>query len=62
MLDFIKAKSPQEGYVRSKFREARDENGWITGTNRIETIAGLAVVDVITGDLLKIDPLKVRFE
>lgn len=59
--DFIKPPTVEQGYVESKFREARDEKGWITGRNRIKAIEGLAVVDVRTDSIQAIDPDVVQY-
>jgi len=45
----LKILSPQEGYVKSKFRESRDEEGkltYISGDERIKVIADMPVYDV----------------
>jgi len=47
------ALSSEEGYVKSKARESRDENGrltYISGDNRIKLIANKEVVNVITNE------------
>ncbi len=62
MASFISGKSLEEGYVRSNFREARDEKGWITGGNRIKAIAGLDITDIRTGATFKIDPALAKYE
>jgi len=44
--------SLEEGYVRSKFREGRDQNGrlsHVTGAARLDVIKGMPVHNVITG-------------
>jgi hypothetical protein len=58
---FIRRTTVEEGYVESKFREARDTNGWISSKNRIKAIAGLDVVDVRTDNLVKILPEDVKY-
>jgi len=60
--DFMAPTTADSGYVLSKFREARDEHTWITGPDRIKAIAGLEVVDVRTGEIVKIDPNDVRYK
>jgi hypothetical protein len=62
MTSFISSKTLEEGYVRSNFREARDEKGWITGGNRIKAIAGLDITDIRTGATFKIDPALPKYE
>lgn len=49
--DVVREISAAEGYVASKFRESRDQNGRLTyaaGADRIKLIKGLPVVDVIS--------------
>jgi hypothetical protein len=52
-LDDVVREAPiAAGFVRSKFRESRDESGHLThlgGDRRIEAIRGMAVHDVLTG-------------
>ncbi len=46
--------SLEQGYVTSKFRESRDRNGqlnFLRAGQRLEAIAGLPVVNVLTGEL-----------
>jgi hypothetical protein len=48
----VREVSLSEGFVPSKFRESRDENGELTyasGAKRFELIAGMPVVNVLTG-------------
>lgn len=50
-LGNLKALTPEEGYVRSKFRESRDKKGdltYLTGSARYEHIKGLPVYNVST--------------
>lgn len=49
-LKDIKPLSPEEGYVKSKYRESRNRNGslsFISGDHRLEEIKGLPVYNVI---------------
>jgi hypothetical protein len=49
----LKELSVQEAFVRSKFREARDQGGHLTfvsGAHRSQVIQGLPLVDVTTGN------------
>jgi hypothetical protein len=53
-LGDIKQLNPQEGYVASKFREHRDENGKLTflsGREAIECIRGLEVFNTRTNNI-----------
>lgn len=48
----LKALSPEEGYVYSRFRESRDKKGnlnYLSGQERYECIKGLPVHNVATG-------------
>lgn len=49
--------SPSHGYVESRFREGRDENGkltYLTGSQRRELISGMEVYNTRTGTLEKL--------
>lgn len=53
----LKSVSVKNGYVRSKFRESRDERGQLTylrGEDRLKEISGLPVINTITGKLEKL--------
>jgi len=50
----------ENGYVESKFRESRDENGqlnFISGRNRILIIQNMEVVDVERNELIKLNEI-----
>jgi hypothetical protein len=52
-LNGLKPLSPQEGYIESLARESRDPDGkltFVSGEARLKLIAGLPVVNVITGE------------
>lgn len=54
LLGDLKALSPEEGFVKAKFRESRDRNGkltFLTEQQRLKEIAGLPVMNTKTGDL-----------
>ena len=61
MTNFIEPVSAEQGYVYSKFREARNRQGWIGGGERIKAIAGLDIYDIDTKTILKIDPSVVQY-
>ncbi|WP_276480595.1 hypothetical protein [Paraflavitalea pollutisoli] len=61
MKPCISAKTPQEGYVRSKFREAQLNGSWVTGADRIKIMEGLDIYDVESGIIKKIDPSIVKY-
>lgn len=51
-LGGLRALSPEEGYVYSRFRESRDKKGnlnYLSGSERYECIKGLPVYNVTTG-------------
>jgi hypothetical protein len=48
----LKALTPEEGYVYSRFRESRDKKGnlnYLSGHDRYECIKGMPVHNVATG-------------
>ena len=52
-LQIIKAKSVNDVYVASNFRESRNKNGqmnFVSGTQRLACIKGMPVVNTITGE------------
>ncbi|RKR85675.1 hypothetical protein BDD43_5946 [Mucilaginibacter gracilis] len=53
----LRTMNAQEGYVLSKFRESRDENGdltYISGTDRLKAISGMDIYNTRTNELEKI--------
>lgn len=53
----LKALSPEEGYIYSRFRESRNKKGnldYLTGHERYQRIAGMPVYNVATGQPEKI--------
>jgi hypothetical protein len=59
--NFIEPVTPEQGYVLCKFREARDEKGWISGNDRIKVLTGMEVIDVTTNNSIKIESSLVRY-
>jgi hypothetical protein len=57
----FKAKSCDEGYVLSKFREANIDGKWINGMDRIKMIEGLEIYDLDLARPVKIDAAKVVY-
>jgi hypothetical protein len=54
-LGSLRALTVEEGYVCSKFRESRNEEGnltYVSGSNRLRIIEDMKVLDVETGSLL----------
>ena len=57
----FKVKSAEEGYVLSKFRETTENGERVSGLHRIKLIEGLDVINVITGEALKIDSTLIKY-
>jgi hypothetical protein len=60
LLGPLRAKSVEEAYVRSRFRESRDAEGnlsFLTDPNRLDLIGDLVVVDTMTHATLRIAEL-----
>ncbi len=53
--------SVAEGYVLSKFREVLINGERPTGSERIQIIKGLDVVDVESGDSFRIEPAVIEY-
>ena len=52
--DAVEETSLKEGYVISKFRDSRGQEGeftYLTGKERIEVIRGMPVYNIITDDI-----------
>jgi len=52
--------SLEEGYVASKFRESRDEKNkltFVSGENRIKLIGAMSVIDLKSGQTVKLSNL-----
>lgn len=60
-LGNIKAKSVEEGYVLSKFREIQINAERITGLNRIKLIEGLDVIDITNGKTVQINSSLIQY-
>ena len=59
-LGALKVMTPEEGYVESRFRESRDPSGQLTflsGSQRQQAIAGMSVVDVESGESIRVADL-----
>jgi len=59
-LGNLRALTVEEGYVCSKFRESRNEEGqltYVSGSNRLRVIEDMKVLDVETGSLLSLREL-----
>lgn len=59
-LGNLRALTVEEGYVCSKFRESRNEEGkltYVSGSNRLQVIEDMKVLDVETGSLLPLREL-----
>ena len=59
-LGNLRALTVEEGYVCSKFRESRNEEGkltYVSGSNRLRIIEDMKVLDVETGSLLPLREL-----
>jgi hypothetical protein len=61
MVPAIQKKSPEEGYVLSKFREAELNGERVTGKERLRLLTGLKVRDLKSNKIINIDPANVEY-
>ena len=57
----FQTKTVKEGYVLSKFREARIDGEWVSAKNRIKIIAGMEIFDIDKQKVTKINPAEIRY-
>jgi hypothetical protein len=62
MNDSIKAKTPEEGFVVTKIREAQVGGQYVSGEERIKLIKGLNIFDLQQNKIIPIDPSIVRYK
>lgn len=61
MVSAIRAKTVEEAYVESKFREAYVNGERISGRDRIKLLEGLEVYDIESSTIIKINPHFVQY-